>query len=499
MGISKNMSRIKVRKRYSHPYLSSIRFRKFKAFADSGKIPLKPITLIVGKNSAGKSSLIRGLAAAAQTSKEIKPVVTDFRLIGENVNLGTYFDTIHLNNKEDNFTLDFEIMPGREGYDSRYNFSYTYTNDINDPLGAKLHSVKVEKNSVVLLKASGPYKKIPPKIKDDFPILNIPGDRSILKGLYINKEKIFPKNVDTASEQSNKLNEALKAFSEIMREGKTPEQVESETYHIAELEDFEITLHPNRSLFSPVADSLTETIGETQSMSSTLRRFLSTSSYIGPIRLEPVREAKLAQGSSRRIGSKGENLEKLLHNKLSDINFKNELNQHLRDLGIADSIDTLPSFTKVDGKDEPTGYIKVELEKSGRMRSLMDLGSGTSQVLPVVFEIVVRDNTLILLEQPELHLHPAAQSAMGSVLKSAIEQGNQLIVETHSANIIERLRRLIREGELDKNYVNIIYVGSNYKNETFCQNIGFDENGEFTEEWPEDTFFGEREKEYLGW
>ena len=286
-----------------------------------------------------------------------------------------------------------------------------------------------------------------------------------------------------------------------MREGKTHEEVESETYYIAELEDFEITLHPKRpdTFNIEYEDSLSETIGETQPMSSTLRRFLSNSSYIGPIRLEPVREAKLAQGSSTRIGSKGENLEKLLHNKLSDINFKNELNQHLRDLGIADSIDTLPSFTKVDGKDEPTGYIKVELEKSGRMRSLMDLGSGTSQVLPVVFEIVVRDNSLILLEQPELHLHPAAQSAMGSVLKSAIEQGNQLIVETHSANIIERLRRLIREGELDKNYVNIIYVGSNYNNETFCQNIGFDENGEFTEEWPEDTFFGEREKEYLGW
>lgn len=495
------MSRIKVSKRYSSPYLSSIRFRKFKAFADSGKIPLKPITLIVGKNSAGKSSLIRGLAAAAQTSKEIKPVASDFRLIGENVNLGTYFDTIHLNNKKDNFTLDFEIMPGREGYDSRYNFSYTYTNDITDPLGAKLHSVKVENNNVELLKAREPYKKIPRKMQKDFPILNLPRDRSILKGLSMNEEKIFPKKVDSYSEKEKILNEALEAFSEVMREreGKTPEEVESETNHIAQLEDFEILLHQNNSPFSSFDDSLTETIGETISMSSTLRRFLASSSYIGPIRLEPVREAKLAQGSSRRIGSKGENLEKLLHNKLSDINFKNELNQHLKDLGIADSIHTLPSFTKVDGKDEPTGYIKVQLEKSGRMRSLMDLGSGTSQVLPVVFEIVVRNNTLILLEQPELHLHPAAQSAMGSVLKSAIEQGNQLIVETHSANIIERLRRLIREGELDKNYVNIIYVGSNNKNETFCQNIGFDENGEFTEEWPEDTFFGEREKEYLGW
>lgn len=505
MSISKSMSQIKVRKRYTSPYLSSIRFRNFKAFSDTGKIPLKPITLIVGKNSAGKSSLIRGLAAAAQTTKEIKPDDTDFRLIGENVNLGTYFDTIHLNNKEDNFTLDFEIMPGREGYDFRYNFSYTYTNDINDPLRAKLHSIKVENNSVELLRASEPYKKIPPRLINDFPLLNSPIKHSILKKLVINKEIRFPNQSDdkeSNSEQSKILEDAMRAFSEVMSKGKTPKEVEPETYHIAELEDFAIQFHQNRSMFSFAFDrnnSLRERIGETESMSNTLRRFLTNSSYIGPIRLEPVREAKLAQGSSSRIGSKGENLEKLLHNKISDIKFKNELNQHLKDLGIADSIHTLPSFTKVDGKDEPTGYIKVQLEKSGRTRSLMDLGSGTSQVLPVVFEIVVRKDTLILLEQPELHLHPAAQSAMGSVLKSAIEQGNQLIVETHSANIIERLRRLIREGELDKNYVNIIYVGSNNKNETFCQNIGFDENGEFTEEWPEDTFFGEREKEYLGW
>ena len=123
-----------------------------------------------------------------------------------------------------------------------------------------------------------------------------------------------------------------------------------------------------------------------------------------------------------------------------------------------------------------------------------------AKVLPVVFELGLRKDRLILIEQPELHLHPAAQSEIGSLLNLSIEQGNQLIVETHSANLIERLRRLIREGELDNNDVNIIYIGmDNERGGSRCDVIGFDEKGEFTETWPEESFFGERELEYLNW
>ena len=62
------------------------------------------------------------------------------------------------------------------------------------------------------------------------------------------------------------------------------------------------------------------------------------------------------------------------------------------------------------------------------------------------------------------------------------------------------MRKLIREGKLSNNDVNIIYIGKDELNGgSRCDVIGFDEKGEFTEAWPEESFFGERELEYLDW
>ena len=80
---------------------------------------------------------------------------------------------------------------------------------------------------------------------------------------------------------------------------------------------------------------------------------------------------------------------------------------------------------------------------------MVDVGFGTSQVLPVIFELMAHRQKIIVIEQPELHLHPSAQAELGSLLKDSILRDNQLFIETHSINLIERLRRLMRKGELN--------------------------------------------------
>ena len=80
----------------------------------------------------------------------------------------------------------------------------------------------------------------------------------------------------------------------------------------------------------------------------------------------------------------------------------------------------------------------------------MDMGFGISQVLPVLAALFRANGPpTFLLQQPELHLHPSAQAALGSLFCRTAEAGRQLIIETHSEYIIDRVRMDIRDRQTD--------------------------------------------------
>lgn len=83
----------------------------------------------------------------------------------------------------------------------------------------------------------------------------------------------------------------------------------------------------------------------------------------------------------------------------------------------------------------------------GPWRNLTDVGYGVSQVLPVIAELLRSDApSMFLLQQPEVHLHPSAQAALGSLFCTVAAQGQQLIVETHGDHLIDRVRMDVRDG-----------------------------------------------------
>ena len=85
----------------------------------------------------------------------------------------------------------------------------------------------------------------------------------------------------------------------------------------------------------------------------------------------------------------------------------------------------------------------------GPWRNLIDVGYGVSQALPVIFEILrnwgLKTAPLLLLQQPEVHLHPSAQAALGSFFCQSAKQYRQLVVETHSDHLLDRVRMDIRD------------------------------------------------------
>ena len=96
----------------------------------------------------------------------------------------------------------------------------------------------------------------------------------------------------------------------------------------------------------------------------------------------------------------------------------------------------------------------------GPMRNLIDVGYGVSQILPVITEMLRSDAPpLFLLQQPEVHLHPMAQAALGSLFCRVAGTERQIIVETHSDHLMDRVRMDVRDGigALTPDDVSILY------------------------------------------
>lgn len=134
-----------------------------------------------------------------------------------------------------------------------------------------------------------------------------------------------------------------------------------------------------------------------------------------------------------------------------------------------------------------TGPFQVQVRRftsraKGPERNLIDVGYGVSQVLPVITELLRPDTPpMFLLQQPEVHLHPSAQAALGSLFCDVAGPKRQLIVETHSDHLIDRVRMDVRDGEtkLKPNDVSILYFERKGLHVSI-HSLGIDRDGNIT-------------------
>lgn len=123
--------------------------------------------------------------------------------------------------------------------------------------------------------------------------------------------------------------------------------------------------------------------------------------------------------------------------------------------------------------------------KASDMVSIADVGFGVSQTLPVVVALrEARPGQLVYLEQPEIHLHPRAQTAMAKVLADAARRGVHVVAETHSALLILGVQTLVAEGKLAPELVKLHWF-ERREGVTKVRSADLDEAGSFGD-WPED-------------
>lgn len=124
--------------------------------------------------------------------------------------------------------------------------------------------------------------------------------------------------------------------------------------------------------------------------------------------------------------------------------------------------------------------------------NLKQTGQGIYQVLPLIVRSFMKEQepTLIIIEEPETHLHPAAHGNLAERLVDSYREDNnkQYLIETHSQNFVLRMRRLVAEGKLNKEELAIYYVDfDEVTSESNLIEIEVDEDGE-VEWWPSGIF-----------
>ena len=112
-------------------------------------------------------------------------------------------------------------------------------------------------------------------------------------------------------------------------------------------------------------------------------------------------------------------------------------------------------FNRVDVRERGPHQYEILADVSGVMRNLVDVGYGITSVLPLIKSLVdTSRDTLLLLQQPEVHIHPSAQAKL---VRMMAESNHRLIVETHSDHVIDWLRIMVTEGDLAASDVSIVY------------------------------------------
>jgi len=251
------------------------------------------------------------------------------------------------------------------------------------------------------------------------------------------------------------------------------------------------------------------TIGPAMLLRDQLRKLR----YLGPLRRIPPRGFEVSLTKSESAWSDGMAAwEALMTGPQSLVDGCSEWMSSTTKLGTGYGLSRkqLREFDLSTPEPSPVGRPRPRIaltDASGLTHQAQDIGVGISQVLPVVVAAQEANASVVCIEQPELHVHPAIQVGLGDLfIDGALNKGLSFLIETHSEHLVMRLQRRLREaaiGELpegvprvDPASVSMLYLGRNESGTVTVTSIGLTDQGKFDSAWP-DGFFPERTVEVL--
>lgn len=221
--------------------------------------------------------------------------------------------------------------------------------------------------------------------------------------------------------------------------------------------------------------------------------------YLGPLRADPQASQKFAPSSELDdVGAKGEYAAAVYDaNQNASINWYNPLSKKVEKGTLKSALDTWSYYLGVADQIKietagQSGFSWQVIHKMGqRPLPLSAVGVGVSQVLPIlVMGLLAPNDTLLIVEQPELHLHPSVQSRLGDFFVGLAKCNKQCLIETHSENLVSQLRyHIVEAGGMDKSDCMIYFVDQDEKGASTFNPVEISPQGNILN-WP-DGFFDE--------
>lgn len=568
--------------------LRSLTIQNFKGIKDPVKIEFKPITLLFGPNSAGKSTIIQALCYAREifVNRNLNPIQTIVH--GERIDLGDFQTLLHNHEKSLPMTMEFKLSLDGEGLpeyvderlenDEEYikagkylprldgartvtvairlkwdasTFSplvESYMVQINDEVFCEIRDTdfstlmmenaecvgKKEEMQSILRKASIPirHRCITGQVNLEHSLFSITSEEGTSKNVLaelakslLHKPERYQWTPTTSPDLLANLTDIKDAalphwdrrisWSPWLRDRRDWD-VDGEDF--VNLPEFDTELwRLNAGLDEFLSRAI---VGPGQ----LVRDWLKDLRYLGPLRAIPPRILEHGRSVYEALGSAGSSTwEELFgadEKTLSSINEWMKNPERLNS-GYEVKIKRYKEFDSSQGEAlDPDLVIDILQSLPERTRMLLlktdaglelsfrDVGTGISQVMPVVIASLVSRGHLVAIEQPELHIHPALQVNLADLFISRIQDEKALLflLETHSEHLILRMLRRIRETSENKlppgapslkpDQVSVLHIEP--ENGTVrVSPLRIDDNGDFIDRWPR-GFFSERVKELYG-
>ncbi|PJJ59804.1 DUF3696 domain-containing protein [Hymenobacter chitinivorans] len=424
--------------------LNSLRIQNFKSWQDTGDIQFGSITGFFGTNSSGKTSILQFLLMLKQTVESSdRAQILNLGDERSYVELGTMHDVIY-NHSEDNKLLfqikwnqtEWIVPPDEDGFlidlpEIRFEAEISQQKDL-----IVVHYFKYEQDE-----------------------RNIGMTKSLETNEYILEGRLS----DSSKKQRVKTKSAPLKF-----------YIPPYSFGIGIMNS-----DSSQDLIFDFENLFTETY------------------YLGPLREYPSRLYLWGGERPGNIGNRGAGSVAaiLASNKseptiyMGEGNPRRSLEQHvaywLKELGLIHSFEVRPI---APNRKEYEVRIKRTAESAEVF--LTDVGFGVSQLLPVlVLLFYVPEGSTIILEQPEIHLHPAVQAGLADVFIDAIKRRNvQIILESHSEHLLQRLQRRLAEEALPTDQVKLYFTDFVGAASTLTP-LDLDEYGNIRN-WP-NNFFGD--------
>jgi predicted ATPase len=427
--------------------LTELTIRNFRAY-HSETFHFSRINVFLGPNNSGKSSALSAINLLAQTAQNYRTLSSPLLLNGEFEQLGTFLDVAHGNISRTVIGFDFKIDDVSVSFDVKY--------------------------------------------------------RQQRREMYISRFILWEKDKQVYS-----FIERRDAFT-IRYLGKSSEQFGSRAHRRPAFAGF--WPQPRfLTLFSYEPDDEGHK-GRRDFFRDFLRRMrvcerlvidtLSNLDSLSPFRDQPQRTYIYTGEAPHHIGRTGSNGVNMLVNDegrrgSQRAGFIEEIDRWLQVTGIASGI-RVKNLT-------PRHFEMCIIDHDHTEHNICDAGFGVSQVMPVLTgglyslsraNIRLNETPIYVVQEPEIHLHPNAQAALGSFFVALANQGMQLFIETHSDHLILRLARHVARKDVSSDEISIYFVKMK-ETQRHVTHIKFTSDGTFDPEWP-GGFFPQRRSESLG-